>query len=564
MNQAPLSPVSALVAHVESLIADRRVLVIGSADRSVSEHLLERGARLVQVLDPDPKRVAHAAAHNGERRVSYAQFTESSLRDGSFNLVLVEDIELGDSLPSLVASVRRSLNQQGIAIFCARNTESTTGLLGASRGRVDYDTFCDAVEDEFDATIMLGQSPFLGYSVVQFGLEQPPEPALDNAYLGGESDPPDYYMAVCGSEEVIASLHLEDMSIVQLPAARFVQDNGSTHRDSELRAARRAESLEVELRHLRSQQGNERVEELLSELEQRDSWIRQMESRAESADARADDAQAEMERLEQELEDTHASLLNTREDADRAVSERDAEIARREALEKTPPVSVTSVAAQEEIDELEDELEEVNAKLIKALDQLKNSQAQTKKLEAELAVALRGAKEGQHQSAGREALEEELTLLDKKVSSLESTLQEKLRSQERLEKRLAEQEKEIDDLHAQLDNTENKLIRAKDEIIDSQAQGPTLKEVEQDVRGLEVQLKERGKRITELESQLRNLELYAKTLKADLEAAELNDEGQSDSQTEVDSLARALAEREADLVAAQWTIGQLKQATLKS
>ncbi len=562
MNQAPLSPVSALVAHVESLVADRRVLVIGSADRSVAEHLLERGARLVQVLDPDPKRVAHAAAHNSERRVSYAQFSDSSLRDGSFNLVIVEDIEIGENLPYLVSGVRRSLNQQGVAIFCARNPETTTGLLGASRGRVDYDSFCDAVEDEFDASIMLGQSPFLGYSVVQFGLEQPPEPALDNAYLGGESDPPDYYMAVCGTEEVLASLHLEDMSIVQLPAARFVQDNDTSHRDSELRAARRAESLEAELRHLRSQQGNGRVEELLSELEQRDSWIRQLESRAESADARADDAQAEMERLEQELEDTHSALLNTREDADRAVSERDAEIAKREELEQAPPVAATSVAAQEEIDELEDELEEVNGQLVKALEQLKNSQAQTKKLENELALALREAKEGQHHSVGREALEEELTALDKKVRSLESTLQEKQRGQERLEKRLAEQEKEIDDLHEQLDQTEERLTRAKDEITDNQ--GPSLKEIEQDVRGLEVQLKERGKRISELESQLRNLELYAKTLKADLEAAELNDEGQTVPQTEVDTLARALAEREADLVAAQWTIGQLKQATLKS
>src|SRR5690606_32081305 len=161
----------------------------------------------------------------------------------------------------------------------------------------------------------------------------------------------------------------------------------------------------------------------------------------------ADDAQAEMERLEQELEDTHAALLNTREDADRAVSERDAQIARCKELEQAPPVIASSGPTQEELDELEDELEEVNAKLIKSLEQLKKSQAQTKKIEAELALALREAKEGQHHSIGREALEEELTLLDKKVRSLETTLQEKQRAQERLEKRLAEQEKEIDDLH---------------------------------------------------------------------------------------------------------------------
>lgn len=562
MNQAPLSPVSALVAHVESLVADRRVLVVGSADRSVAEHLLERGARLVQVLDPDPKRVAHAAAHNSERRVSYAQFSDHSLRDGSFDLAIVEDIEVSSNLQQLVSGVRRTLGNRGLAVFCARNPEASTGLLGASRGRVDYDTFCDAVEEEFEANIMMGQAPFLGYSVVQFGLEQPPEPALDNAYLNGESDLPDFYIALCGSDESLNELRLEDMSIVQLSAARFVRDNDSAHRDREHRAARRADSLETELRSLRARSDDSQVEKLTAELEQRDSWIRELESRAESADARADDAQAEMERLEQELEDTHATLLHTREDADRAVAARDAETKKREALEEELKSAGTSAADQEEIDRLDEEVEEVTADLKKALAANKRSAAQIAKLEAELAEALAAAKEGEHHSVGREALEEELTILDKKVRSLESTLQDKQRGLERLEKRLVEQEKEIDDLHEQLDDTEDRLHRAKDEIHENT--GPTLKEIEQDVRGLEVQLKERGRRIAELESQLRNLELYAKTLKADLDAAHLNDEGQSAPQAEVDALARALAEREADLVAAQWTIGQLKQVTLKS
>lgn len=512
MNRAPLSPVSALVAHIEPLIVERRVVVIGNAERSLAEHLIDRGARLVQVLDPDPKRVAAAAANNGQRRVTYAQFSETSLRDGAFDCALVEDVNLTGDLNRLVESVRRGMSSRGLAIFCAPNPEASHGLLGMSAGRIDYDALCDVAEAHFEAVITLGQSPFLGYSVVQLDLEHPPEPALDNAFLDEQAETPDLFVAICGTEDALSELSLEEMSIVQLPAARFVEDSERIHRERELRLARRVQNLEKDLGAAKSRGSDKEIERLSAELNQRDTWIKQLESRAESADARADDCEAEVEELEKEVDIVQKTLLKERK-------------------------------AHEE---------------------------EKRKLSRELAEARKIASESAHHSAGREALEGELNALDEAKKKLEARLNEKTRALERLEKRFAEQEKEIDDLHDQLDETETSLADAKAELAASN--GPASEEIERDLRSLEEQLKKRGQRVLELEEQLKRLEVYAKTLAAEVRATEAQateapatHERALDAAdpAEIRALAQALAEREADLVAARWTIGQLKQAAIK-
>jgi len=494
MNRAPLSPASALIAHIESLVEDRRILVVGNAERSIAEHLLERGARLVQVLDPDPRRVAQAAAHNSERRVTYAQLTDGSLRDGSYDCAIVEDMNLAEDSARLISGVRRSMSQRGVAFFCAANPESTTGLLGANNEGVDYDELYDAAEASFQSVNMMGQSPFLGYSVAHLGLSHPPEPALDNAYLIAEGEAPDFYIAMCGTEDAISEISFEDMTIVQLPGSRFVEDSEQLHRDRERRTAKRAEALEIELKSLRQSGQASEIEKLTVQLEERDAWIHELEARSQTADARADDAMASMDELEQELESTHGAFVKERDRAGRI-----------------------------------------------------------EKLQSELETAQSAAAEGAHHSAGLQALEDELNILEEKRASLEGALNDKRRAQERLEKRLAEQEHEIDEMHDHLDEAEDRL---KAKLKDT---GPGLKEVERDLRGLEEQLQNRGKRVSELEGQLSKLETYAKTLTAELSVDKDSDKGLVTVE-ELQKVALALAEREADLVEAQWTIGQLKQS----
>ncbi len=493
---------------------------------------------MVQLLDPDPRRVAQAAAHNSERRVSFAQLTETALRDGSFDLAIVEDVNLADSLDKLVSGVARSLGPRGIAVFCASNTESTTGLLGATRGAIDYDALMEATDERFQVVRIFGQSPFLGYSVVDLELEHPPEPALDNAYLAGEGESADYYIALCGPEESMRELGLEEMSIVQLPAARFVENSEQIHRERELRAARRIESLENDLRAARKRGSDMEVERLTRELQDRDTWIHKLESRAQSAEARADDADRELEELEEELDQTHKLLVKAR-------------AAHEQALARLEAESKKNAVDPKEVSGLKDEVKRLQTELGQARKEIENS----KSLRGEIEELRKAAAEAKHLSAGHDALEDEVNALDEENQKLLAALKDKSRAQEKLERRLAEAEKEIDDLHDQLDETEDQLLAAK-----RNASEVTVSEVERDLRALEEQLKKRGEHVSTLETQLKKLETYAKTLTAELSSKN----GQSGAtQDEIEALSKALAEREADLTEARWTIGQLQKSAIK-
>ena len=516
MNQAPLSPVSALFAHIEPLLSGRRILVIGNAGNSAALHLLQRGARLVQVLDPDPRRVAVAAAQNTERKITFSQLTPHSLRDGSFEMALLEDIELADDFEHLVTGIKRSLGSSGLAVFCTRNSESTSGLLGASRGGVSYDRFSDVLWDQFENVSVWGQSPFLGYSIVQFGLDQPPEPVLDNGYIGDEGEAVDFYIAICSASD--EPWPLSEMSIVQLPSARLLTESENAHREKERRAARRAEVLEQEVQQLRRQVSSSEVERLTAQLEQRDTWIRELESRAAKATTQAADAEAEVEELEQELEQTHALLL----------------------------------ARGKELDAANSQVEKSQKKLRAALEDIE-------KLKLELLAAKDHEQEVTHLSAGRKALEEELTTLSDEKAALQKKLGERAQEVDKLQKRVAALDLEVDELHKQLDETEEFLRDAEEELKETKQKLSAASEssaLEKEVTDLEDQLTERGKRVVELENQLRKLENYCRTLKAELETPSwVKEDG---LQAEFEQLARTLAEREADLVEAEWTIGQLR------
>lgn len=535
MNLAPLSPMSALFAHVEPLLAGRRILVIGNASSAAPAQLLERGARLVQVLDPDPRRVSAAAAQNSERKLTYSQLTPHALRDGSFELALVEDVELGENLDNLVAGVKRALAATGTAIFCARNSYASSGLLGSRRGTISYDQFGEALWDQFDNVSLWGQSPFLGYSIVQFGLEQPPEPVLDNEYVSGEGETPDYYIAIC--DNVPERAALAEMSIVQLPASRLLSDSESGHREKERRAARRVEALEQEVARLRVQVSSSEVDRLVKELEERDTWIRQLESRSNAANGRADEAEAEIEELEKELEKTHARLVEQSKTA-RSQTTNDLE-----AEQKLATLSQTVA-----------------------------------RLEAELRDAQQQKEEVIHLSAGRKGLEEEITKLAQHNEELQQKLSQQSQTTDKLQKRIAALDAEVDDLHKQLNETDEFLRDAEGELKDAQAaltQAVAKYEAaqrelheaqakleqasnEDEVTNLEEQLRERGRRLMELEGQLRKLDNFARTLKAEVTEPWGSDDGLL---AEFEQLARVLAEREADLVEAEWTIGQLKRAS---
>ncbi|HEY0469010.1 MAG TPA: hypothetical protein VGC79_32680, partial [Polyangiaceae bacterium] len=165
-----LEPSIALTAYAEPLAANRRVLVFGNALGSLPLQLMERGARAVHVCDRDALRVAEATARNRSTQISFSSLADSdlSLRDGSFDLSLVDNLGAYDPLP-LIRTAKRALGARGVAVVACPNPEAAFPLLREKGERaatsLDYYALYDAVAAEFEHVRMLGQPPVVSSAI---------------------------------------------------------------------------------------------------------------------------------------------------------------------------------------------------------------------------------------------------------------------------------------------------------------------------------------------------------------------------------------------------------------
>ncbi len=547
MLDAPLRPSSALVAYAEPHIDGRRVLVLGDATSGIAEQLLERGARLIHVYDPDPARVAEAATRNTERRVSLAPLSEGGLaaREGAFDCAIVEDLSSLPHRASALRALRRALGPRGVALIAAPNPDAERRLLRGGRGSEDLDYYglYDAVAAELDHVRMLGQTPFVGYAIVDFAPDGEPAPSFDNGFVPGGAEEPEQYIALAS----LGDVRLDDMTIVQLPLSRIALPGGNEDalaaaRSAERRAQKRVTQLESELK--RTRESDDEASRLRSELDRRDSWIRELESRAAAADSRADDAETELEALREQL-------------------------VRGEEQAEGETDTLTA---------LREELDEVRRVVSRTEREREWAEERARKLQDELETALREAEEAALSEAARDdgekaRLESERARLETEQTRLEARLRESDAKTRKLESelagalsQLATSERERERQANQLRELTEATRRLEDETERLTAEAERLsanEESRSELIALEAQLVERGRRVAELEQDLRKLERYGRELV--LEVSELRRTGAGVGEQEraeltarLDQLARVNAAHEADLVAADWAIAELR------
>src|SRR3954470_14822277 len=217
-----LEPSIALAAYAEPLASNRRVLVFGNALASLSLQLLERGARSVHVCDADGVRASEASARNRSTQISFSSLAESdlSLRDGSFELALIDNLGAFNAL-TLLRTTKRALSSRGVAVISCPNPEAAFPLLRSNAlaaTSLDYYALYDAVAAEFEHVRMLGQTPFVGYAIADFSASAEPEPALDTSFVPGGAEEPDVFIALASQQEV----RLDEFAVIQLPTQRLL------------------------------------------------------------------------------------------------------------------------------------------------------------------------------------------------------------------------------------------------------------------------------------------------------------------------------------------------------
>ena len=333
MPQPTLSASAALAAFAEQLCTGRRVLLLGSSLSALPELLLQRGARLVHVCDPDGLRAQQAAQSAGTSKLTFAPWNEGSvaLRDAAFDLAVIENLGAFEPTRAL-REVRRVLGQRGVLLVASPNREAGRPLLPPalpSRTELDYYALYDAVAAEFQYVSMHGQAPFVGYAIAEFSPEGEIEPVIDSAFLARGSEEPEYFLALAAQFRPRA----EAYAVVQLPLADVLAGSGGSADGAELERLRGSERqhrrriAELEAMLKRSGQPAPVTSALEHKLARQDAWIRELEARAATADERADQAELELEELRQELEALKAAapVAGSAADTGRA--------AEREALE---------------------------------------------------------------------------------------------------------------------------------------------------------------------------------------------------------------------------------------
>ncbi len=198
------SPFLPLVAYAEALCSGARILLVGDALGGIAEQLVARGARLVPRARRGGRRAQ--AAQRTDRTISFGSLNDGSfaLREGFFDLGLVESLAAHSDPKAVLAALSRLLTPRGTALVATPNLEARRPLLGSDVGSeartpgIDYYALYDAVGAHFARVRMLGQVPFVGYALVDFATEGEPSVVFDASLVPSPGEEPDYFVAAAG------------------------------------------------------------------------------------------------------------------------------------------------------------------------------------------------------------------------------------------------------------------------------------------------------------------------------------------------------------------------------
>ncbi|MES1182625.1 MAG: hypothetical protein ABUL60_02355 [Myxococcales bacterium] len=408
MSSAPesvIEPAIVLAAYAEPVASGRRVLFIGPAISALPARLLERGARLVHVCDPDPVRVAEATAKNRSKDVSFSALADGhfALREGAFDVCIVEDAGISDPV-ALVKKIRKALTPRGVALLASLNPETRVPLLPHRPSGVislDYYALYDAVKSEFEHVRMLGQAPFVGYVIADFAPEGTPEPSLDTAFLPSGAEEPELFIAVASQQPV----ELEAFAVVQLPYRSVVTGSAPADTEALKRSRSEGQTLQRKLSDVEAELAGDKkafaalrakLAEAEAALAGRDAKLREAEAALAPRDAKLREAEAALAPRDAKLREAEAAL-----------AARDAKL--RETETKVFARDAELSALRQELENKNQQLKQQEASLTELNDKLKNGPS---------------AEEAAGAAAELEALERALAERGERVRKLERELRE--------------------------------------------------------------------------------------------------------------------------------------------
>jgi chromosome segregation ATPase len=368
-----------IAPYLESVVRGRRVAVLGDATRPLGPALLERGARLVHVYDPDAARVAQVLAQRGSSRTLMTAPLpdgEVAVRDGAFDAVVVPDLTLFDPVDSIVARARKLVAAHGHALFVSPNPEAPPSGIDLLRERLlTYYELYDVIALQFPEVRMLGQAPFAGYVIADFAPEGDPDVVVDTSLVEREAAEPRWFMALGTNQP----RRLDPYTIVQVPGD--LSDVAVADTTAQRKLHEQVASLEKALMEAKSAvpivprvpAANERLEALEATLREREEALRRAEARAGDNNVRAGQLEGKVRDLEAELRhqrDRAFRLSNELEEEKKLRTKANLELRMVRGTSEMPPAKDKAAEARAEADRLERVLGTANEQIAKLESEL--------------------------------------------------------------------------------------------------------------------------------------------------------------------------------------------------
>ncbi|MBK9262953.1 MAG: hypothetical protein IPM54_24505 [Polyangiaceae bacterium] len=601
----PTHPSMALAAYLERLVRGRRVAVLGDVTLAFGERLVDRGARLVHVYDPNAARVAEVLARTAGQRPRHLTHAvlegDLGVRDGAFDVVVIPDLTVFSEPTDALRKMRRLVGSTGVAVVASSNAEAPRRLLdkpGSDKlSSTDYYGLYDLVSLQFPVVRMLGQAPFVGYTLADFGASGELEVSVDTSLLD-VTEEPEVFIAVASERKI----SLDPFVVVELALADVRKATGATAAAESTSGAAEVHAKELAAIAVREVEQRAALEEhalraqksvaRMAELEEKLEKLREVESRAADTHVRAERLTHQIRDLEEELRrqrDRATKLAKQLDDEKKARTKAEVELGLSRGPKEVPgtkerieQLTQEAQAVRSRAMELEGELAAAEIGLNDLVSERADLRAHVAQLEQRLAqaeakapdpslVEKRDKLEAELERARAEKLEAERRGRAD-AEALDAMLKERDRFAEtnaQLEKRVAELATEREALSAELEALEGRL----------RERGQRIVALERDLlEGLRV-----GKELVEELDEARSLgagagsatgngspsadggsKAPAATVSSPVAVASAAPEVPNAMTAQLDMLATRAARAEADLEAARWRISQLEHAAIGS
>lgn len=447
-----LDPTIVLAPYLEPAVRGRRVVVFGDASGTLGSGLLERGARLVHVYDPDAVRAAEFAARRGPSRtlvIAPMPSGDLAVRDGAFEVAVVPDLSQFAAPDDVIARARRLVAPTGLAVFASPNQDART-VVSSRTAVLSYYELFDAVSLQFPDVRMLGQAPFAGYVIADFAPDGEPEVVVDTSLLERGAEEPGWFIAL-GSR---GRQRLDGYSVIQVPQTLVREEAQDSTRIAQAEAV--SQTLQARSDHLASQLGP-----MQREVEQARARIAELEAQAVSA-SRVTTLETELEQRADQLKKMEARAGDTH---------------------------VRASQLENKVRDLEEELRHQRDRAFRLSNELEEEKKRSTKAALELGMIRRTSELPIKPEAPRPedqariaTLEEALEATHKRISSLERELDRALAQEAALQKRIEELEDAVED-HLAIDKQAGRRLVALE---------ATLREKEQRIAALDATVLELG------------------------------------------------------------------------